>query len=161
MTAVSGNGTYPSGSFVAPAPGTYRWEASYSGDPIKAAAGPTACSDPAEAVVVTGFTAAIPTLSSWGLIAMALAVDSRNCSFQKAEGNEPIVGVASFNKSRRHSPISTWSGPSPQLLHREISGLGSFENLVHEVSGSLTDPSRCPAGGAASRPARDVPGPCG
>jgi hypothetical protein len=72
MPAVSGNGTYPSGSFVASAPGTYRWEASYSGDSENAAAGPTVCSDPAEAVVVSGFTAAIPTLSSWGLIAMTL-----------------------------------------------------------------------------------------
>jgi len=55
---VDGNGSYPSGDFTTqlngPAgPGIYRWVASYSGDANNAAVGPTACSDPAEQVVVT------------------------------------------------------------------------------------------------------------
>lgn len=69
---VSGNGTYISDSSTAVTLGTYRWVASYSGDANNAAAGPTACSDPAQQAVVGGFTAVIPTLSTWGLISMAL-----------------------------------------------------------------------------------------
>ncbi|MCA1683596.1 MAG: hypothetical protein LC708_00470, partial [Actinobacteria bacterium] len=61
---VAGNGSYPSGNFVTqvngPAgPGTYRFVATYSGDLNNAAAGPTACGDPAEAVVVTNVPPAI------------------------------------------------------------------------------------------------------
>ncbi|MCA1683557.1 MAG: hypothetical protein LC708_00255, partial [Actinobacteria bacterium] len=55
---VAGNGSYQSGDFVTTVggptgSGTYRFIATYSGDANNAAAGPTACSDPAEAVVVT------------------------------------------------------------------------------------------------------------
>jgi hypothetical protein len=61
---VAGNGTYVSPDFVTqvngPAgPGTYRFVATYSGDAKNAAAGPTACNDPAEAVVVTNVAPAI------------------------------------------------------------------------------------------------------
>jgi hypothetical protein len=50
--SVSGNGTYRSDPFSASAPGTYRWVASYAGDPGNApAAG--GCGDPAESVTVT------------------------------------------------------------------------------------------------------------
>src|SRR3989449_10610873 len=48
---VSGNGDYSSGPFTATQAGTYHWRASYSGDGNNNAAGPTACADPAEAVV--------------------------------------------------------------------------------------------------------------
>src|SRR5207249_3411601 len=50
---VSGNADHTSSSFTAIQAGTYRWIASYSGDLNNNAAGPTACADPAEAVVVT------------------------------------------------------------------------------------------------------------
>ncbi|MCA1683736.1 MAG: hypothetical protein LC708_01210, partial [Actinobacteria bacterium] len=56
---VNGNGSYDSASFTPTQPGTYRWRASYSGDAANAAAGPTACTDPAEAVVVTAVVASI------------------------------------------------------------------------------------------------------
>ncbi len=49
---VSGNGTYQSAPFTPGAPGSYRWVASYSGDANNSAAGPTACTDSAEAVKV-------------------------------------------------------------------------------------------------------------
>src|SRR5207253_3629534 len=48
----NGNGDYSSGPFTATQAGTYHWRASYSGDPNNNPAGPTACADPAEAVVV-------------------------------------------------------------------------------------------------------------
>ncbi|HVT60217.1 MAG TPA: IPTL-CTERM sorting domain-containing protein [Thermoanaerobaculia bacterium] len=70
--SVSGDGTYTSDSFAALTPGTYRWIASYSGDANNLAAGPTVCSDPVQAAVVTGFTAAIPTLDPRGLALLVL-----------------------------------------------------------------------------------------
>src|SRR2546426_482859 len=50
---LSGNADSSSSSFTAIPAGTYRWIASYSGDLNNNAAGPPACADPAEAVVVT------------------------------------------------------------------------------------------------------------
>src|SRR3989442_3984325 len=58
---VSGNGDYASGNFTATQAGTYHWRASYSGDPNNNPAGPTACADPAEAVVVTKATPVLVT----------------------------------------------------------------------------------------------------
>ncbi len=49
---INGNGTYPSTSFPAATPGTYRWKASYGGDDDNDAA-TSACSAPAAATVVT------------------------------------------------------------------------------------------------------------
>ena len=46
--AVTGNGNYRSAAFVVPRPGTYRWVATYSGDALNAAVGPTACGDSTE-----------------------------------------------------------------------------------------------------------------
>jgi hypothetical protein len=59
--AVSGNGSYASPSVTATAVGTYRWVAAYSGDSANAAAGPTACGDPAGVVVVSP---AAPTMTA-------------------------------------------------------------------------------------------------
>src|SRR2546426_637242 len=58
---VSGNADYTSSSFTAIQAGTYRWIASYSGDLNNNAAGPTACADPAEAVVVTKASPTVTT----------------------------------------------------------------------------------------------------
>ena len=71
---ISGDGTYTSGSFPPQVFGTYRWVATYSGDANNIAAGPTACSDPAQAVTVAAVITAIPTLSPWGYLAMALVL---------------------------------------------------------------------------------------
>ncbi|MCA1683694.1 MAG: hypothetical protein LC708_00980, partial [Actinobacteria bacterium] len=49
---VNGSGSYPSASFTATTPGTYRWVAAYSGDPNNAPA-VTACGDPLAQVVAT------------------------------------------------------------------------------------------------------------
>src|SRR3989440_8258238 len=66
---VSGNGDYASGPFTATQAGTYHWRASYSGDGNKNAAGPTACADPAEAVVVTKASPALTTTASGSVAA--------------------------------------------------------------------------------------------
>jgi len=69
VVAVAGNGSYLSADFVTqingPAgPGIYRFVATYSGDANNAAAGPTACGDPAAAVVVTNVPPAIQIVTS-------------------------------------------------------------------------------------------------
>ncbi|MCA1683937.1 MAG: hypothetical protein LC708_02255, partial [Actinobacteria bacterium] len=56
--------TARSGNFTPIAPGTYRWIATYSGDANNAPAGPTACTDPAEQVVVTPAGPTIATQAS-------------------------------------------------------------------------------------------------
>ncbi|MCA1684308.1 MAG: FG-GAP-like repeat-containing protein, partial [Actinobacteria bacterium] len=61
---VNGNGNYQSGPFTPVTAGTYRFRASYSGDANNNPAGPTACSDPAEQVLVT----AAPTTPSRPLL---------------------------------------------------------------------------------------------
>src|SRR5207245_2433786 len=66
---VSGNADYTSSSFTAIQAGTYRWIASYSGDLNNNAAGPTACADPAEAVVVTKASPALTTTASGAVAA--------------------------------------------------------------------------------------------
>src|SRR2546426_78269 len=66
---VSGNADYTSSSFTAIQAGTYRWIASYTGDLNNNAAGPTACADPAEAVVVTKAAPALTTTASGSVAA--------------------------------------------------------------------------------------------
>src|SRR2546425_526620 len=66
---VSGNGDYSSGNFTATQAGTYHWRASYSGDLNNNPAGPTACADPAEAVVVTKASPALTTTASGSVAA--------------------------------------------------------------------------------------------
>src|SRR3989454_393389 len=66
---VSSNADYTSSSFTAIQAGTYHWRASYSGDLNNNAAGPTACADPAEAVVVTKASPALTTTASGSVAA--------------------------------------------------------------------------------------------
>src|SRR5437773_7848162 len=66
---VNGNGDYSSGPFTATQAGTYHWRASYSGDGNNNPAGPTACADPAEAVVVTKASPALTTTASGSVAA--------------------------------------------------------------------------------------------
>jgi hypothetical protein len=61
---VSGNGSYNSARVTTTQAGTYRWQARYSGDANNTAAGPTACADPAEAVIVDKARAALTTTAS-------------------------------------------------------------------------------------------------
>ena len=55
IVSVSGDGSYPSGSFTPAQPGTYRFVAVYSGDDNNVATA-TSCNDPNESVVVTAPT---------------------------------------------------------------------------------------------------------
>jgi len=64
VVPVAGNGPYSSNSVATVAVGTYRWIASYSGDVNNNTAGPTACTDPLEAVVATPATPQLTTTAS-------------------------------------------------------------------------------------------------
>ncbi|MCA1683969.1 MAG: hypothetical protein LC708_02425, partial [Actinobacteria bacterium] len=61
---VAGNGDYVSPGFVVTAAGTYRYQARYNGDSNNLAVGPTACTDPAEAVTVIKAPPSLTTLAS-------------------------------------------------------------------------------------------------
>ena len=63
-TTVNGDGEYQSPPVVPAIPGTYRWVASYSGDGDNAAVGPTACTDPSEATVVSQIIPVLATNAS-------------------------------------------------------------------------------------------------
>jgi hypothetical protein len=65
---VSGNGTYNSGDFMPTVVGTYRWIATYTGDPPNTS-GPvsTACNDPNESSVVIQLQPAISTAQTFVL----------------------------------------------------------------------------------------------
>lgn len=60
----SGNGDYKSRPFRPTTPGIYRWVVLYSGDLHNRHAGPTACGDEAETVVVSRATTAVRTAAS-------------------------------------------------------------------------------------------------
>jgi hypothetical protein len=64
--AVAGNNDYISQSFTPTAPGGYRWVVSYSGDSRNHPAGPTACGDSAELVIVrpANITPVVPAFST-------------------------------------------------------------------------------------------------
>src|SRR3989441_386860 len=92
---VTGNGDYASGSFTATQAGTYHWRASYLGDANNNPAGPTACADPAEAVVVTKAAPALTTTASGSVAAGGQVSDVAPLSL----GTQP-TGTSSFTLSR-------------------------------------------------------------
>jgi hypothetical protein len=63
VAVTAGNGDYASQPFTPTAAGTYRWVAEYSGDENNKGAGPTACEDAAESVVVSKAHPALRTLT--------------------------------------------------------------------------------------------------
>jgi uncharacterized repeat protein (TIGR01451 family) len=71
VVTVHGGGTYTSQPVTVTQPGTYRWDATYSGDGNNTTA-LTGCNDAAQLVTVDPAIAAVPTLSQLGLAALAL-----------------------------------------------------------------------------------------
>ena len=67
MTAVSGNGSYDSGTFAPAVPGTYRFVATYSGDADNNAV-VTGCGDESESVVVQPASPAVTTVASGSVV---------------------------------------------------------------------------------------------
>src|SRR5207245_2779761 len=107
---VTGNGDYSSGPFTATQAGTYHWRASYSGDGNNNAAGPTACADPAEAVVVTKAAPALTTTASRSVAAGGQVSDvahltlgtkpTGTISFQLFGPDDASCGVVVFTSTK-------------------------------------------------------------
>ena len=77
---VTGDGNYPSGTFTVTAPGTYSFEASYSGDANNAPIALTACGAAGENVTVTKATPAIVTTASAAVTAGGAISDTATLS---------------------------------------------------------------------------------
>ena len=89
---VSGDGQYPSPSFVPTQQGTYSWQVLYSGDSNNAAV-TTACGDPAETVTVGAFNP-----NGYRLVANEGGIFDFGLNFNGSLANNhlnaPIVGIA-------------------------------------------------------------------
>ncbi len=89
----AGAGSYTSPSFAPTAPGTYRWQAGYSGDVNNQPVNRTSCLDPNESVTVTQGSAT-PTISTTASAAAAVG-GSVTDSATLAGGNSP-TGTVTF-----------------------------------------------------------------
>jgi hypothetical protein len=119
---VAGNGQYQSASFMPIAPGTYRWTASYSGDANNNAAGPTACNDPAEAVVVTAAGGGAPTLTTTA--SPGVAVGGQVFDTANLTGGTNPTGTITFNL---YGPDdATCAGPPVFTSTVPVAGAGSY-----------------------------------
>jgi hypothetical protein len=76
-STVLGNGSYESGSFAPTAAGTYHWVVDYTGDDNNKAAGPTACGDNAETVVITRASPTLTTKASGPLLRRRIGTGPR------------------------------------------------------------------------------------
>ena len=97
---VSGDDDYSSGDFTPTAAGTYRWVAEYSGDaPNTLGAGPTACDDANESVVVNPGQPTITTNATVGPVALGDPIDDTatlSGTSPKPNGG-PAGGSITFN----------------------------------------------------------------
>ena len=119
--SVTGNGTYRSQPFTPVLAGTYRWFATYSGDDNNAAAGPTACRDPAEAAVVAHPVARpdIRSTASASAPAGAQIHDTAHLS-----GGDTPAGTITFSV---YGPDdATCSAPPAGMSTMTVSGNGDY-----------------------------------
>jgi len=68
----AGSGSYPSPNFTPTVAGTYRWQATYSGDASNQAIPISSCLDPAESVVVTAGGLGTPAITTSASASVAL-----------------------------------------------------------------------------------------
>ena len=118
---VHGNGPYTSDPFTPTSPGTYRWVVSYSGDANNDPAGPTACDDPAEAVVISPAQPALTTQAS-GAVPIGGAIhDTAHLS----GGTEP-TGTITFHA---YGPDNNTCAGDPIFTSTAtVSGNGSYDS---------------------------------
>ena len=128
---VTGNGNYSSGPFTPTAPGTYRFVATYSGDANNSPAGPTACGDPAESVVVSTANPTIVTHASPSVPVGGTITDTATL----AGGNAP-TGTITFQV---FGPDNTTCTGIPAFTStKTVAGNGNY----------TSDPFTVPAAGA-------------
>jgi hypothetical protein len=92
---VHGDGTYPSESYTPTSVGTYRWVASYSGDPNNNAVS-SSCDDPAESQVV-GHPSVQPTLTTQAVASALAQAGSPIRDTATLSGGSSPTGTITFN----------------------------------------------------------------
>ena len=114
---VAGNGTYTSEPpFIATAPGTYRWVATYNGD-VNNSPVSTACGDPAE---ISTVTAAIPSLVTQAT-PTAFVGQPISDTATLSGGNSP-TGTITFRGTAPTTPPARGPRPSPLMSRWPATG---------------------------------------
>jgi Ca2+-binding RTX toxin-like protein len=131
-TALSG-GQATSAAFTPAAAGTYHWTATYSGDANNNAVGPTACTDPAESVMVLA-SKVVPTLvtTASGVSAAGQIIDTATLS----GGLEP-TGTIVF---RAFGPNNATCSGAPAFTSppRTVTGNGIYTSSPYTPTASGT-----------------------
>jgi len=130
---ISGNGTYSSAPFTTSTGGTYRFEASYSGDANNTSAGPDSCSDPSQSVAVAGN--AIFTNPWDGQPNVDTTMPFTWKTLAAAQGYILVVGTTGYGSNLMNSgilPASQSSFPMPDLP----AGPELFATLLTKVNGA-------------------------
>ena len=119
--AVSGDGSYDSGTFAPSAPGTYRWVASYSGDgDNEATAG--ACGESGESVAVSKASPSLSTNASTGVAVGGVVHDEASLAGGSSPGGSITFKLYGPDDE---SCASTPAYTSPPVT---ASGDGSYES---------------------------------
>ncbi|HSC04380.1 MAG TPA: hypothetical protein VLC49_13705 [Solirubrobacteraceae bacterium] len=125
---VNGSGTYLSEPFTLTRAGTYRWVATYSGDDNNHPAGPTACGDPDETIVIARARPTLTTQTSG-------ATDFPNPISDSAalDGGADPTGMITF---RVYGPNNAdCSGRPAHVFRVRVNGNGVYH------SGDFTPPA--------------------
>jgi hypothetical protein len=145
--AVSGDGSYPSGSFSPLLPGAYSWVAAYGGDAGNNTA-TTACSDPGETSTVTKAsptltTRATPTASAGGAISDTAilaggSVPTGTVTFIVfGPNNATCVGTALFTSTKAVTGDGSYpSDPVTPTLAGAYSWVASYSGDVSNTATS-------------------------
>lgn len=124
---VTANGSYVSAPFTAPTAGTYRWVARYGGDIANDPAGPTACTDPAQAVTVG---TARPALSVQASPATAAGADIG--AVAALEGGAGAGGTITF---RVYGPSDAGCSTALSDSMANVTGDGAYASAAFAPTG--------------------------
>ncbi|HEY2665872.1 MAG TPA: hypothetical protein VGK51_03455, partial [Actinomycetota bacterium] len=106
---INGNGTFSADAFTPSSAGTYRWVASYGGDPNNAPV-TTSCTDPSEQVSVTKATPSISTTPSGSVPAGGNVSDSATLTGGVNPSGSVVFTLYAPGDTACQSPISTMTG---------------------------------------------------
>ena len=124
---VDGNGTYSSDTFTPTRAGTYRWVVTYSGDAFNEPAGPTACGDATETIVVSPAQPTVETIAS-----PATPVDNPITDSAILSGGANPTGTITF---RLYGPDDTdCSGTPVHTSTVNVHGNGTYTSSAFTPS---------------------------
>jgi hypothetical protein len=123
QVTVKGNGSYSSDPFTPEHAGTYRWTVEYSGDSLNNAAGPTACGEPSETIVVNPASPTLETVAS-----AAVEVDHEISDSATLSGGASPTGTIEF---RVYGPDDAdCSGPAADTSKVDVHGNGTYDSAA-------------------------------